>query len=98
MNLSDAGIEPDLENSINQLQELYQKKYTENAPDYSFDALDQNEWYCTCVCDGINGWGCAASKTKAKKKAAFMVLVRMMKAAGICKDEWENAMWKTIKS
>ena len=37
MNLGDAGIEPDPENSINQLQELYQKKYLETAPEYSFE-------------------------------------------------------------
>ena len=95
MQLSDAGITPDLENSINQLQELYQKKYIEQ-PVYEFEertpaGLDQ--WYCTCRCSGIEGWGHASGKTQAKKKAAFMVLVRLMKSAGICKEEWEKAMW-----
>ena len=33
-NLSEAGIVPDLDNSINQLQELYQKKYLEEKPEY----------------------------------------------------------------
>ena len=38
----------------------------------------------------IEGRGEAAGKTPAKKKAAYMVLVRLMKSAGICEDEWEN--------
>ena len=29
VNLADAGLTPDLENSINQLQELFQKQYVE---------------------------------------------------------------------
>lgn len=88
MNLGNAGIEPDPDNSINQLQELYQKKYLETAPEYSFKE-DTLGWWCDCTADGIDGWGRGASKTKAKKKAAFMVLVRLMKSAGICKEEWD---------
>ncbi len=99
MRLSDAGIIPDLENAINQLQELYQKKYVEQAV-YDFeerkDLFGMDEWFCSCCCSGIEGWGKAAGKTKAKKKAAFMVLVRLMKSAGICKREWEKAMWEMI--
>ena len=80
MNLKDAGIEPRLEDSINQLQELYQKKYVEK-PEYSFEERDYDPaWYCRCSCNGIDGWGLAASKTAAKKKAAFMTLERMMGA------------------
>ena len=79
MNLSDAGIEPNLEESINQLQELFQKKYVEK-PEYQFEerTISGEEWYCRCTCSGVEGWGTASSKTKAKKKAAFMVLVRLM--------------------
>ena len=40
----------------------------------------------------MNGYGIEVGKTKAKKKAAFMVLVRLMKSAGICKDEWKKEM------
>ena len=36
MNLSDAGVEPKLDDAINQLQELFQKKYVA-APKYWFD-------------------------------------------------------------
>lgn len=95
INLKDAGIVPDPENSINQLQELYQKKYITEKPEYSFEeAFSGKGWYCRCSCDGFEGWGEAAGKTPAKKKAAYMVLVRLMKSAGICADEWEKRMWK----
>ena len=84
VNLKDAGLIPDLENSINQLQELYQKKYVDETPQYTFEEQHfmGDEWYCDCVCGGVNGYGRGPSKTKAKKKAAYMVLVRLMKAAG----------------
>ena len=99
--LADAGIEPRLEDAINQLQELYQNKYVE-APVYEFHdketdpLLVDDEWYCSCTCSGVNGYGIEVGKTKAKKKAAFMVLVRLMKSAGICKDEWKKEMWETM--
>ena len=82
---------PDPEHAINQLQELYQKKYVEE-PRYEFedrkDLFGEDEWYCDCYCSGINGWGKGPSKTKAKKKAAFMTLVRLMKSAGICEKKF----------
>lgn len=92
MNLSDAGIEPKKEDAINQLQELYQKKYV-NQPQYYFEEESQG-WHCRCFCDGVEGFGSARNKTAAKKKAAYMVLVRLMISAGICKDEWEKEMWR----
>ena len=82
MRLEDAGIKPDLENSINQLQELYQKKYVEQ-PEYTFEQYGRS-WRCDCRCGSFDGWGNAEGKVKAKKEAAYMVLKRMMKAAGIC--------------
>ncbi len=97
MNLADAGIEPRFEDSINQLQELYQKKYVEERPDYSFEESGHDEWYCSCVCGDVGGWGRGKGKTVAKKKAAYMVLVRLMKSAGICKEEWDQAMWKMME-
>ena len=39
INLKDARIIPDPENSINQLQELSQKGYLNNRPEYKFDLL-----------------------------------------------------------
>ena len=44
----------------------------------------------TCLCGSYYGWGEAGSKVKAKKKAAFMVIVKLLKSAGICKDEWDK--------
>ena len=73
--------------TLNQLQELYQKKYFDKAPEYTFEPWDGDEWNCECVCGGVNGFGRGVDKTKAKKKAAYMVLVRLLKAAGICEEE-----------
>ena len=98
MNLKEAGIEPRLEDSINQLQELYQKKYVEQ-PEYRFEENDFGPaWYCSCNCNGIAGWGRAGGKTAAKKKAAFIVLVRLMMSAGIATEEMEKEMWKTVEA
>ena len=80
MRLDEAHIEPELENSINQLQELYQKKYV-SEPVYRFEE-DQLGWRCECIVDSIEGLGRGESKTKAKKKAAFMALVRLMGQSG----------------
>lgn len=77
LNLKDAGIEPCLEDAINQLQELYQKKYIDDKPVYTFEECPDDNWACDCVCADVDGWGKAASKTKAKKKAAFMVLKKL---------------------
>lgn len=92
MNLTDAGVIPRFEDSINQLQELFQKKYID-APSYEFEETTGGKWHCECLCSGVNGYGTAASKVKAKKKAAFMVLVRLLDAAGICRPEWKEQMW-----
>lgn len=93
MNLADAGIEPDLENSINQLQELFQKKYV-GEPKYKFSEDYGDYWHCECICGEFAGSGAADSKVKAKKKAAYCTLIWIMESAGICKEEWKRAMWK----
>jgi ribonuclease-3 len=98
INLADSGIVPSLENSINQLQELYQKKYLEDKAEYVFEELPQDRWRCSCTCGGVNGYGEAGSKTGAKKKASYMVLVRMLSAAGICKKEWKEEMYRMTLS
>ena len=83
VDLKEAGITPELENSINQLQELYQKKYLEQLPIYEFTEEDGDSWYCICRCNGVAGTGYGASKTKAKKEAAYMVLRNLFHAAGM---------------
>ena len=98
INLADAGIVPSLENSINQLQELHQKKYLEDRAEYTFEELPGDRWRCDCTCGGVNGYGRAGSKTGAKKKAAYMVLVCMLSAAGICKKEWKEEMYRMTLS
>ena len=44
-----------------------------------------------------HGHGIAVGKVRAKKKAAFIVLVRMMMSAGLATEEMESAMWKTME-
>lgn len=93
LRLEDAGITPSLDDSINQLQELYQKKYVDSKPQYSFEERPGDMWVCVCDCDGINGVGKGESKTKAKKKAAYTVLVVLFVAAGLGNDEWMKKMF-----
>ena len=95
-NLKEAKLVPDMENSINQLQELYQKKYVEERPVYEFEDQGEFGWDCKCTCDGIYGYGAAKSKTKAKKKASFMIIVRLLDSAGICEPEWRDRMHQSI--
>ena len=93
MNLADVGVEPDLDKSINQLQEMFQKKYV-SEPVYTFKEGVNDQWLCECICGEFIGTGVAESKVKAKKKAAYTVLVWIMDSAGICKKEWKETMWK----
>ena len=93
VNLAEANMTPDRENSINQLQELYQKKYLDQLPAYEFEERSNDQWFCVCSCGCVSGMGQAVGKTKAKKRAAYMALVRLFAAAGICKDEWREGLW-----
>lgn len=52
--------------------------------------------YCSCICRGVSGFGRSVGKTKAKKKAGYMVLVQLLSAAGICKKEWKDVMNKSV--
>ena len=96
INLKDAGVVPDLENSINQLQELYQKKYLDEKPVYEIKEDGRDRWRCVCECCGVSGFGTAESKTKAKKKASFMALVKLLDGAGCCKEEWLSEMYRML--
>lgn len=83
VNLKDAGIVPDQENSINQLQELFQKKYVDEKPEYEYEERPGDRWYVSCVCGSFHGWGEAGSKVKAKKQAAYMTIASIYKSAGL---------------
>jgi len=86
MNLKDADIEPKLDDAINQLQELKQKKYVKDI-EYQFEQFFNGIWYCSCVCDGIYAWGNAKRKIDAKKQASYGVLLKLMESAGIANSE-----------
>ncbi|MBR1439254.1 MAG: hypothetical protein IJ587_12050 [Synergistaceae bacterium] len=74
----DAGIEPNLQDSINQLQELNQKGYVDK-PEYEFKDFGGAvaDWSCKCLCSGVYGHGRDKNKTQAKKQAAFEVLEKL---------------------
>ncbi len=76
--IQESGIKPNMENSINQLQELYQKKYLSEVPAYSVEERANDRWYVTCQAEGVTGSAEAGSKVAAKKKAAFMVLIALL--------------------
>ena len=67
------------EDSINQLQELYQKKYLEKPAEYSFEESMKGTWFCDCVCCDLLGGGSGPSKTAAKKEAAYRVLDKLFR-------------------
>ena len=97
-NMKDANVVPDMENSINQLQELYQKKYLDHIPQYEYEQDNyDNKWHVRCHTDGLSGWGKASGKVKAKKIAAYMTLVKILDSAGISDDEWEKTIWEHME-
>ena len=76
LSLKDEVGAPDFERAVNQLQELYQKKYI-SEPQYTFaETKDENGnsiWECTCYLASLNlGISMVdSSKKQAKKKAAY---------------------------
>lgn len=76
-NIKNAGITPDAENCINQLQELYQKGYLPEKPVYHITERENNQWFAVCTAGGTVASGEAGSKVKAKKIAAYQVLVKV---------------------
>lgn len=78
ISLKDEIGEPDFDRAINQLQELYQKKYI-SEPQYDFsEAHDENGnpvWECCCHVASL-GQGFVvsnSSKKQAKKRAAYQM-------------------------
>jgi ribonuclease-3 len=55
-----------------------------------------DRWQCDCHCDGMYGFGRAGSKTKAKKKAAYMMIIHLLVSAGICEKEWQADMYDFV--
>lgn len=76
INIKDSGIVPCLEDSINQLQELYQKKYLEHKAEYEYRQFGK-DWQVKCICEGYTGAALDANKTKAKKKASYIMLRKL---------------------
>ena len=77
--IDSSKITPRFENSINQLQELYQKKRFENPPFYEFTQLSPEEWKCICSCDEAQTIGIDVGKINAKKLAAFDMLNHLVR-------------------
>lgn len=94
--LKGSKIEPDFENAIGQLQELFQKKYISELPVYEFEEDCPDHWLCDCYFDSFHAYGRGSSKTKAKKAAAYMGLVRLFQSAGCAKEEWEQKVWDNV--
>ena len=74
---AEINVTPLLEDTINQLQELYQKKILAELPTYSFKQVSPEEWQCVCMCCGMVTMGFDVGKTKAKKAAAYDMLNRV---------------------
>lgn len=93
INQKEADITPDPDNSINQLQELYQKKYIEEKPEYTFRELEYDQWLCCCQAGGIQAEGIAGSKVKAKKLAAYKVIEYLLQGTETeGRQEWESLL------
>lgn len=58
MELKNTGITPKKADSINQLQELYQKKII-GMPYYEYESIG-NDWQCICLCDDMGSEGAIA--------------------------------------
>lgn len=87
VNIKDSNIVPDLDKSINQLQELFQKGYIDKA-EYEF-SREGVKWSCSCIVNGVVGRSVNCyNKTVAKKFSSYEALILLFKASGCCKDEW----------
>ena len=91
--VKECGITPRLADAINQLQELYQKGYVEK-PEYKIDKYDEGLWECNCRAgefwDGLEG----RYKMEAKKRAAFAVMLHVLKSGGVDVKDDEIELFK----
>lgn len=88
LNIIEAGVVPSLNDCVNQLQELYQKKYI-RKPEYKFED-DGELWTCACSCEAVRSELKGKTKNEAKKKAAFVTLVRILMEGDACKKSWAS--------
>lgn len=93
--LKNINIEPRVEDAINQLQELYQKKYIDK-PEYEFVRIAK-VWACECKYNGIQNFAYSKNKTDAKKKAAFYSLTEFIMKSGLEYDKWFSMMLDLIE-
>lgn len=97
----DCGFEPKLEDAINQLQELYQKKYISSKPEYDFAKSDIKNrgllWICqvTIGDDIYTDFMSAWTKTEAKKRAALCALIEIFKGSGLYDEKWDEELDNT---
>lgn len=84
LDLREIHIDLDPENSINQVQELYQKKYIEKTvyEVYEYDETPGSDerWSCDCHSGMFDGEGFGETKVKAKKAAAAEMLKQIIKS------------------
>ena len=90
MDLRSSGIEPRIEDAINQLQILHQRGYIGEV-EYTFDDYD-TKWECYCSVDTFKDVMEGESKKDAKKKAAFAVLVQIMRSGGVDNPAWGKGL------
>ena len=83
---ADVNVAPRMEDAINQLQELYQKKILAELPSYSFRQISPEEWQCVCKCGNLVTMGFELGKTKAKKAAAYDMLYFIQGSRSIVVD------------
>lgn len=81
LDLRGICIDPNPEHVINQVQELYQKKYIEK-PAYKVYEYDEGnkKWCCDCQSGIFDGEGFGETKVKAKKAAAMGMLQNIIES------------------
>ena len=94
MNLKESLIEPNLENAINQLQELYQKGYVA-SPEYETEK-DGRDWVVSCRVGSRCTLQRSRTKIFAKKKAAYAELMEILKASDLAEASWELCLFENL--
>lgn len=98
INLARAEMVPVLSDAVSQLQELYQKKYLEEAAVYEFEKRNRY-WSCTCSCGAYMAPGRGDNKAEAKRRAAFVLLCMLYKDSGLMTEDLEaqqKAVWEEM--